>query len=121
MITVSDIQPKARKGYTGAKGVDNHTCYSAEIEHGKSIRLYGYHQHKEFNITFNIGDIAEYDSYNLKYMGKIVKITANTVTIDGKNTGVGNKRLSLYEFAWRNYDFDLEKISAQNHETSLHI
>ena len=117
MIQVKDIQPKARKGsVTGSLPSPSHTVYNADIEPGKSIRLHGMHQNTPFDVSFNVGDIAEYDSYNLHYLGEIQQITQNTVTINQKSTGRGNKRLGLYEFSWRNYDFDLRKHSKHNLE-----
>lgn len=65
--------------------------------------------------TFNQGDSAEYDSYNLSYYGIISKITAKTVTI--VDSDGCNHRLSHLNFAWRNYNFDLESIKSKNHET----
>ena len=58
----------------------------ADITPGVSIRLYGEHKgyRKDgglYDLTFKIGDVAEYDSYNLNYLGTIEKITAKTVTI----------------------------------------
>lgn len=121
MIEVLDIQPKSRKGSINTAPRPTHTVYNAEIEPGKSIRLFGIHQNKKFEVSFNLGDIAEYDSYNLHYLGEIVKITQNSVTIHGGSTGRGNKRLSLYEFSWRNYDFDEDQLAKKNYETSLVI
>lgn len=70
--------------------------------------------------VFKIGDEAEYDSYNLIYTGKIVSITDKSVTIQPKYAK-GNKRLKLVDFAWRNYDFDSDKVAAKNAETSMYI
>lgn len=71
-------------------------------------------------VYFKIGDIAEYDSWNLVYLGEIVSITEKTVTIQPKYE---NKkyRLKLEQFAWRNYDFDLERINKENFETRMYI
>jgi hypothetical protein len=99
----------------------NGTVYNADIVLGKSIRLFGTHQHTPFDVSFELGGTAEYDSYNLSYSGPIVKISANTITIDQKSTGRGNKRLSLYEFCWRNYDYDAAKIAAKNNDTMQYI
>ena len=53
--------------------------YTADIEPKKSIRLYGTFKNlcagpRNYDITFKIGDKAEYDSYNLKYVGTITAI-----------------------------------------------
>src|SRR5512140_1810078 len=92
--------------------------YNVEIEPRKSIRLHGVHTNHvkpyPYDKTFRIGDQAEYDSYNLSYVGTIVAIGEKTVTIEH---GAGQKqrsRLSLRECARRNYDFDLDRIRAEN-------
>lgn len=99
----------------------------ADIVPGKSIRLYGerkamsYRAHAvKFDITFEIGATAEYDSYNLSYLGTIEKITAKTVTIRPRH-GRKARRLRLSEFNWRNRHFDLEAIRASNADTMMHI
>lgn len=91
----------------------------ADIVPGKSIRIYGTHRGVYFDKTFEIGDEAEYGSYNLIYTGKIVKIGPKTVTIQAY--GRENHRLNLNKFSWRNWDFDAEAIAAQNAETSMYI
>lgn len=73
--------------------------------------------------TFNIGDTAEYDSYNLHYLGEITAISEKTVTIVSYKGSCNEKahRLSLYEFDRRNWDMDLAETIRRNHETSMHI
>jgi hypothetical protein len=113
--------------------------YNVDIEPRQSIRLYGaYKNHceysnnpdgthtridqpKPFDITFKIGDVAEYDSYNLKYLGKIVAIGEKTITIDPGYNWEGKKRLDLWHFAWRNWDFDINKIREYNAEERMYI
>ncbi len=71
-----------------------------------------------YRTSFKLGDTAEYDSYNLAYMGTITKITAKTVEITAHH-GTSNAkvhRLSIYNFDWRNYDFDLEANCKRNSE-----
>jgi hypothetical protein len=124
MIELKDIQPKARRGVTGVGTGQpfSNTVYNADIEPGKSIRLHGIHQKKPFDITFMLGNYAEYDSYNLKYTGEILQITQNTITVARGSTGErANKRMSLYEFAWRNYDYDDHKIAKDNADTMQYI
>ena len=70
--------------------------------------------------TFKVGDMAEYDSYNLSYYGPIVSITEKTVTIKDKYFD-RKYRLKLDTFAWRNYNFNLEKTVQENFETSQYI
>ena len=104
--------------------------YSADIDPKKSIRLYGTFYNlckgpKAYDITFHIGDPAEYDSYNFKYTGHIVAISENTVTIEEKysngESGKPKHRLDLEHFASHNWDFDADKIKKYNAEESLCI
>ena len=67
-------------------------------------------------IVFKVGDVCIYGSYNLVYTGEILAIGAKTVTINAGGTGQGNKRLDLYKFAWRNYDYNAERIAKRNSE-----
>lgn len=74
--------------------------------------------------TFKEGDQAEYDSFNLRYLGTITKITEKTVTIvayKGRPNIERTRRLKLHEFAWRNHNFDLARVQAENAETSMCI
>ncbi len=66
---------------------------------------------------FSVGDVCEFDSYNLHYLGKIVAISEKNVTVYD-DISKKNRRLSLYEFDWRNYDFDLAETQKRNAETS---
>ena len=67
--------------------------------------------------TFKIGDRAEYDSYNLSYIGTIAGITEKTVTIEIDPSRCPDKRrLKIGEFCSRNWDFDLAKKKAYNAE-----
>lgn len=70
--------------------------------------------------VFRQGDVAEYDSYNLKYTGEIVSITGKNVIIQPR-FGSRTKRLDFRAFAWRNFDFDAERIARENFETSHYI
>ena len=103
------------------------TKYTAELVKNKSITIRDTSDGREN--SFNLGDHAEYDSYNLSYHGPIIAISEKTVTIicqyDVKRHEAGEKvkkyRLSLDRFAWRNIKFDLHKTCAANQETSLYI
>jgi hypothetical protein len=103
--------------------------YNVEIEPKQSIRLYGlfknvYGAPRPYDITFKIGDSAEYDSYNLKYTGIITSIGAKTVIITDYHNGCATPeahRLDLAHFANRNWDYDAEKIAAYNREESYYI
>ena len=97
--------------------------YTAEIEPKKSIRLFGTFNNltkgpRQYDITFKIGDKAEYDSYNLIYVGTIISIGEKTVTIEHHGE---RSRLNLENFASKNWDFDFDKIQAYNHEESYYI
>lgn len=92
--------------------------YTCHIEPGKSIRLTGFNRNYRkdgfsFDITFKIGDPAEYDSYNLIYIGHIVSIGPKTVTIKPRRE-TRTRRLDLATFAARNFNFDLARIEREN-------
>ena len=94
--------------------------YTVSIEPNEAIyiecRYENRKEPKDTFIIFNIGDTAEYDSYNLSYLGTIVGITDKTVTIDpGFNSK--HRRLKLNEFCSRNWDFNLELTNKRNFET----
>ena len=129
MNTYTNIQPKPRT-VAGIPFQRKETTfeYNADIEPGKSIRVYGkygeaayrYKDQPAFDKTFKIGDWAEYDSYNFSYIGRIVGIGETTVTILPEHSN-RKRRLDLYQFCWRNYDFDLKQIEERNHAVSLEI
>jgi hypothetical protein len=103
---------------------------NADIVPGKSIRLHGvgltryipgsfhtpgsWSEPLPYDRTFNIGDTAEYDSYNLHYTGTIISIAGKTVAI--QEDGVRGKlhRLTITEFSRRNRDLDLVAIEERN-------
>lgn len=84
----------------------------------KSIRIC--RRDRGTDVTFTVGDTAEYDSYNLSYLGTITQITEKTVTIKPKYSE-RTRRLKIDEFCWRNYDFNLEEVIKRNNETSMYI
>lgn len=100
----------------------------AEIAKGKSIRLFGARKGWEDNkkvVTlyenkFEVGSEAEYDSFNLSYTGTIVSITDKTVTIQTPH-GEKKRRLKIYTFQWRNWNFDAEETSRKNSEAMMYI
>ena len=74
--------------------------------------------------TFRVGDWAEYDSYNLHYIGKIIAITNKTVTIlDYPDSNIQSRkhRLDLHTFCWRNYTLSVEEKREQNADTRMYI
>jgi hypothetical protein len=75
----------------------------------------------EFSRTFHVGDAAEYDSFNLSYMGRILNVTAKTVVVE--NTHYENKtcRMKLWAFVWRNWDLDVADTLRRNAETSMSL
>jgi hypothetical protein len=86
---------------------------NAEVKPGKNgaafIRLFGeklrHNQGSPFmqpyDRTFKIGSPAEYDSYNIHYIGRIVAIGPKTVTIEAHGR---KRRLDLASFSDRNWD-----------------
>jgi hypothetical protein len=91
------------------------------LEGRKFIHLTGTYSNRVVDIKFFEGDEAEYDSFNLRYTGKITKITEKCVTILPRYGSGRSKRLDLNTFAWRNHDFDAERVAQQNAETSQYI
>jgi hypothetical protein len=73
------------------------------------------------DVTFKVGDTAEWGSYNLRYLGTIVSITPRSVVIDRGPCYSQKVRLKHEQFAWRNEGFDLEKVRRENYEASLSI
>jgi len=73
--------------------------------------------------TFRVGDWAEYDSWNLHYLGQIIAITNKTVTIvDYPNSHNPRKRrLDLHTFCWRNFSRSVKEKREKNAETSMYI
>lgn len=89
---------------------------------GESIRLFGYtattQEPCDYDLTFRVGDHAEYDSYNYHYTGVITAIGHKTISIEyDHGSRSRRKRLSLWEFSWRNRDYNAAKIAANNVET----
>ena len=129
MKTLYNIQPKP---YTrmGAQFEPKETMneYNAQITPKKSIRIFGiFRNHvngpQNFIKLFEIGDMAEYDSYNLHYTGKIITIGPKTVTIESyPGTRMAEKRrLDLHTFCWRNWNFDAKRIANYNAEEMMHL
>ena len=98
---------------------------NVEIVPDKFVRLFGIDSNnvapKPHDITFKVGDKAEYDSYNLKYIGTITAIKAKYIEIQEPYRSGKRHRLCLYEFNFRNNDFDLPKINKENAEESMCI
>ena len=106
------------------KVVRPHESYTLYVTPGSRVEVHTVKNEQIVNIkVFKVGDMAEYDSYNLKYIAPIKTITAKNVIFDiGSRFGrEETKRLKYESFAWRNHDFDLEEVRAQNAETSRYI
>ena len=120
---MKQVFTKARKRY-GMVYPAQPTKYAVDIN--KTKDLIAIYEDGKCTARFNLGDTAEYGSYNLHYLGKIIQISANTVTIEepynmyGQNHG-RRHRLDMNEFCWRNSGFDLEKIKKYNMEESYYI
>ena len=99
------------------------TRYTVEIVKNKSIIIFK--EGVEVN-RFNLGDLAEYDRYNLIYTGNITKITEKTVQIEETHNMYGEDHgrrhnLNMYQFCYKNEKFDLEKVRTHNVEESYYI
>lgn len=115
MSQIIKVQTKARKHYPS---VD--TKYTVEIERNQSIVIFV--DEVEVN-RFNLGDEAEYGSYNLIYTGPITKITDKMVQITAYPNSRNEKKhnLDLSTFCWRNERFDAEKVAKHNMEEMYYI
>jgi hypothetical protein len=111
---------KPAQTFKGKVWAESPTEYQVEVIPGKSISIF---QKGTLTASFGIGDEAEYDSYNLSYIGKIRKITDKAVTIvDYEGTSMEKvKRLNFYQFCWRNWDFDADKAHAKNNEEMMYL
>lgn len=95
--------------------------YDLTIEKNKSIQIDCFYKNSAnprfTSRLFNIGDKAEYNSYNLSYIGMITGITDKTITFEtGTAKQPETRRLKLEEFCWRNWKFNLEATQKYNIE-----
>lgn len=98
----------------------------ADVIPGKSIVLHGVYMNRvggpvAYRREFKIGDVAEFDSYNLSFYGKILAIGEKTITIDSDGLRSRAQRLDICEFSSRNWDFDQAQKSAENSATMAYI
>lgn len=97
-----------------------HEGHHVDIVPRQSIRLYGHdwkwdsQEKTPYDITFKIGDKAEYDSYNLHYIGVIEGIGEKRVRIRDDSGRV--HQLEIADFSWRNRGFDMAKLEKANAE-----
>ena len=117
MKTTKNLQPKTitRRGVTHSRSTKD--SINADVTPTESIRIYGtmidrVREPESFNRVFKIGDEVIHGSYNLIYTGKIIAIGAKTVTVKDHDR---KKRMTLYEFADRNWDLDLDRVHKRNH------
>ena len=98
----------------GRKYEGQPTGWKADVEKGKSIRIYGvYDTNRVFDVTLRIGDVAEYDSWNVGYHGTLSNVTAKRVTISDKYEKGKTYSLDLAKFVRHNWDInDLDAIKA---------
>ena len=94
----------------------------AAITPKRQIVLFGirgtpHRGYKGYMSRYQIGDTAEYDSYNLVYFGEIIDISEKRVVFDTNakyrqrlpsgeqgRYPVKKKVLNIYQFEWRNWD-----------------
>ncbi len=136
-IMVLEIRDRDRKRFGRVIPGDVAKGQHAEIIVGRRIRLFGVeragtryvrcpktgkrilNEERLYRRDFRIGDTAEVRSYNLTYTGTITAITEKTIAVI-ENHGTSNAkayRMSLYEFNWRNWNFDAEECARRNAET----
>lgn len=96
------------------------TTYQVTIIPKRAVTVRTEWEGKVTCFTYQVGDYAEYDSYNLSYFGEITSITEKTVTIR-KHVGDGSKRLKLQEFAWRNGHKSIAEKQQANQQTMMYI
>ena len=95
------------------------TTYRLYVQPGERVEIHTYTNDNLTNVrVFVVGDVAEYDSYNLSYTGRIEKITKKNAIF---NMGHKRKMLKWTEFAWRNWDFNEAVIRERNNEMMLYI
>ena len=121
-IVMRDLKGKSSTRHGHHYAGEDMKGHHAEVVPGESIRLFGVDTNRvngpvEYDITFHVGDYAIYEGYNLTYTGPIVKIAANTVSIDANSTGRARlKRFTIAEFNRANRHYDAEKIAKRNSE-----
>lgn len=98
-----------------------HEGHHVDIVPRQSIRLYGHdwtwgntQEKTPYDITFKIGDKAEYDSYNLHFIGVIEGISEKRVRIRDISGQI--RQLEIAEFSHHNRHFDLAKLEKANAE-----
>lgn len=122
-----NVQQTSKRNPTGYyKQTSLEMLKAAMVEEGVSVRTVsvsgyirpGIHTNEPPLVVreFKVGDVAEYDSYNLSYHGPIFAITAKTVTVQ-RSIGA-NARMAMANFVETNYRFDLATATKRNNEWS---
>jgi hypothetical protein len=127
-IEAKNLVPKLRKWHktNGTLPTNSQGVYNADVLPGHSIRIYGTMTNhvkgpQEFDKVFKVGDRAEYNSWNLIYVGTITKIGEKTVTIKHYDHSAEVTMLDLFSFADKNWDFDAIRIQKHNSEESQYL
>lgn len=88
--------------------------YQAEVIPGASVRIFGVDHNgfkpRSFDLTFKVGDVAVYDSFNFAFTGSITKIGPKTVTIKGTTA---TRQLDLCSFMQKNWNYCAERITKE--------
>jgi len=119
MAQMIRVMTKARK-QRGMVYPSQETDYEVSIQNGK-ITIF---KNGVEGASFMVGDKAEYDSYNLRYIGNISKIAAKTVTIiayQGHKGMESTHQLDLNTFCYRNWDFNWGEAVAYNQNESMYL
>lgn len=127
MTNLTKVLTKAHKQF-GEIYPARETDYAVRlVGKGKNAKITVFRKNPEGEYkehrTFQVGDIAERDSYNLRYLGIITAITEKSVSISHswRSAEGSQTRLNLNQFCWRNYNFNLEQAQRDNNETSYSI
>lgn len=97
------------------------TTYKYTVTPKKSITIQKIRDGQVQDIYhYQVGDIAEYDSYNLHYFGTIESIGAKTVTIQPRYSEK-KRRLGFDTFAWRNGNQSIDSKFDANQDTMMYI
>lgn len=120
------LQPKSFTRYGVRYAPSTTHQYYAEVSQDRqSVRIWGRNattlKEPHFDRVFKVGDWAEYDSYNLIYDGKIVKITPKTVTIDKGRSYSKKVRLTMFRFVEKNWDYDSQEVFEHNTNEMMYL
>lgn len=122
-VTLNNIQPRQNSQMSDEELEKRRrwSDFHAIVKIGESIRIYGAYCGNEFDRTFKLGDNAEYGNNNLSYFGPIQSISDKCIFIRDSFYTDRVKRIDLYTFIWRNYNFDVEETKARNAAMRPHL